>query len=131
VHAHTYDYAIVRVVPKVERAEFVNVGVVLSCPSRDFLEARIDLDTARVVALDPSIDLAMVKRHLEAIPVICAGGELAGAIGKLSPRQRFHWLVAPRSTVIQMSPVHSGQCSDPEKALERLLDKMVRTPAGA
>ena len=131
MHAHAYDYAIVRVVPKVERAEFVNVGVVLSCPSRDFLEARIDLNAERVVALDPGVDLALVKRHLEAIPVICAGGELAGAIGKLSPRQRFHWLVAPRSTVIQMSPVHSGQCSDPEKALERLLDKMVRTPAGA
>jgi Protein of unknown function (DUF3037) len=131
VHAHTYDYAIIRVVPKVERAEFVNVGVVLSCPSRDFLEARLDLNAERVVALDAGVDLALVKRHLEAIPVICAGGELAGAIGKLSPRQRFHWLVAPRSTVIQMSPVHSGQCSDPEKALERLLDTMVRTTAGA
>src|SRR5690606_30878711 len=99
------------------------------CPSRDYLDARIELDEDRVLALDPKVDLATVKRHLEAIPIICHGGEPAGPIGRLSPRERFHWLVAPRSTIIQMSPVHSGRCSDPAAALERLLDTMVRTPA--
>lgn len=126
MHAHTYDYAIVRVVPKVERAEFVNVGVIVSCPERDFLEARIELDENRVLALDPTIDLATVRRHLNAIPRICRGGESAGAIGKLPARERFHWLVAPRSTIVQTSPVHSGRCAEPEQALERLLDRMVR-----
>ncbi|MBN1238909.1 MAG: DUF3037 domain-containing protein [Gammaproteobacteria bacterium] len=130
VHAHTYDYAIVRVVPKVERAEFVNVGVILSCPGRNYLEARIELDERRVSALDPTLDLATVRRHLDAIPVVCRGGDSAGAIGKLSPRERFHWLVAPRSTIIQTSPVHSGRCTEPDRALERLLDTMVR-PAHA
>jgi hypothetical protein len=129
VHAYTYDYAVIRVVPKVERAEFVNAGIILSCPSLDFLEARIELDEARVAALDPNVDLATVRRHLEAIPIICGGGAQAGAIGKLSPRERFHWLVAPRSTIIQTSPVHTGRCSDPAAALERLLDTMVRTPS--
>lgn len=130
MHAHTYDYAIIRVVPKVERAEFVNVGVILSCQALDFLAARIALDERRVAALDPNIDFAMLKRHLDAIPVICAGGDGAGPIGKLSSRERFHWLVAPRSTIIQMSPVHSGRCSDPAAALERVLDTMVRTSGG-
>jgi hypothetical protein len=131
VHAHTYDYAVIRVVPKVERAEFINAGIILSCPSLDFLEARIDLDEARVTALDPNVDLATVRRHLEAIPIICRGGEQAGAIGKLSPRERFHWLVAPRSTIIQTSPAHTGRCTDPSAALERLLETMVRTPTRA
>jgi hypothetical protein len=131
VHAHTYDYAIIRVVPKVERAEFVNAGVILSCPSLDYLDARIELDEDRVAALDPSVDLVAVRRHLEAIPIVCEGGERAGAIGKLSARERFHWLVAPRSTIIQMSPVHTGRCNDPLAALERLLDTMVRLPGSA
>jgi hypothetical protein len=128
VHAHTYDYAVVRVVPKVERAEFVNVGVILSCPSRDFLDARIELDECRVHALDPTVDLPTVRRHLEAIPIVCRGGAQAGPIGRLTSRERFHWLVAPRSTIIQTSPVHTGRCSDPAATLERLLDTMVRAP---
>lgn len=127
--AHTYDYAIIRVVPKVERAEFVNAGAILSCPALDFLDARIDLDAQRVAALDPGIDLALVRRRLDAIPIICRGGDRAGAIGRLSQRERFHWLVAPRSTIIQTSPVHTGRCRDPAAALERLLDTMVRTPS--
>jgi hypothetical protein len=127
VHDHcTYDYAIIRVVPKVERAEFVNVGVIVSCPARQFLEARIELDEARVAALDSSLDLPMVKAHLAAIPTVCAGGEQAGAIGRLSQRERFHWLVAPRSTIIQTSPVHTGSCRELDDVLERLLDTMVR-----
>ena len=104
----TYDYAIVRVVPKVERAEFVNVGVIVSCPTRDLLLARIELDEQRLVALDPTIDLEQVRAHLAAIPLVCAGGEHAGPIGRLSQRERFHWLVAPRSTIIQTSPTHTG-----------------------
>lgn len=128
MHAHTYDYAVIRVVPRVERAEFVNVGVILSCPSLDYLDALIELDERRVRALDPQVNLPAVKRHLEAIPIVCRGGEQAGVIGRLTPRERFYWLVAPRSTVIQISPVHTGRCVDPGAALERLLETMVRPP---
>jgi hypothetical protein len=127
VHDHcTYDYAIVRVVPKVERAEFVNVGVIVSCPAKAYLGARIELDEARLRAVDATIDLEAVRAHLAAIPLICAGGEQSGPIGKLSQRERFHWLVAPRSTIIQTSPAHTGTCREPEAALERLLERMVR-----
>jgi hypothetical protein len=127
----TYDYAVIRVVPRVERAEFVNVGVIVSCPGRDLLEARIELDEQRLAALDPSIDLAHVARHLAVIPLICAGGDGAGPIGRLPARERFHWLTAVRSTIIQCSPVHTGQCSASEDVLERLLDTMVRPPGAA
>ena len=126
----TYDYAIVRVVPKVDRAEFVNAGVIVSCPKLDLLLARIELDERRLLALDPTIDLEAVRTHLAAIPVICAGGEQAGPIGKLSQRERFYWLVAPRSTIIQMSPTHTGSARDLEAVAERLLETMVRRPAG-
>jgi hypothetical protein len=122
----TYDYAVIRVVPRVEREEFVNVGVIVSCHEREFLEARIELDEHRVRALDPKADLEAVRAHLATIPVICAGGEGAGPIGKLTPRERFRWLVAPRSTVIQVSPAHTGRSADPAAALEKLLDAMVR-----
>jgi hypothetical protein len=121
-----YDYAIVRVVPKVERGEFINVGVIVSCPARDFLEARIELDEQRLVALDATIDLESIRTHLASIPAICAGGAAAGPIGLLTPRQRFDWLIAPRSTIIQTSAAHTGTCADPEKAIEHLLDTMVR-----
>ena len=120
-----YDYAVIRVVPKVDREEFINAGVILSCPDRSFLEARIKLNESRLLALDPSVDLEMVRTHLATIPTICHGGEDAGTIGQLPQRQRFHWLVAPRSTIIQTSPVHTGRCSDPEAALEQLIAKMV------
>ena len=125
-----YDYAIVRVVPKVERGEFVNAGVIVSCPERDFLGARIELDEARLLALDPAVDLDAVQTHLASIPLICRGGDRAGPIGRLSPRERFHWLVAPRSTVIQTSPMHAGSCRDPEAVLEHLLATMVRATPG-
>ena len=124
----TYDYAIIRVVPKVEREEFVNVGVIVSCPAREFLEARIELDERRLMALDPAADVETIRAHLATIPAICAGGEQGGPIGRLSQRQRFHWLVAPRSTVIQTSAVHSGSGNNPAAVLERLLDTMVRPP---
>ena len=125
----TYDYAIVRVVPKVERAEFVNVGVILSCPARDVLLAKIEVDEPRLMALDPTLDLESVRTHLAAIPKICAGGEQAGPIGRLSPRERFYWLVAPRSTIIQTSPTHTGSACDLEAVVERLLQTMVRPPS--
>jgi DUF3037 family protein len=130
VHDHyPYDYAVFRVVPRVEREEFVNVGVIVSCPARDFLEARIELDEQRLMALDSALDVESIRAHLATIPAICAGGEQAGPIGQLSQRERFHWLVAPRSTAIQTSPVHTGWCKDPTEVLEHLVDTMVRPAA--
>jgi hypothetical protein len=124
----SYDYAIVRVVPRVEREEFINVGVIVSCPQQGFLEARIEVDESRLKALDPGIDIEATRAHLASIPAICTGGSQGGTIGKLSPRERFDWLVAPRSTIIQTSKVHTGRCSDPGSLLEHLLNTMVRRP---
>ena len=121
-----FDYAIIRVVPRVEREEFINAGVIVSCPAKEFLKAKVELDRGRLYALDPLLDPAIVEKHLDAIPLICAGGAGAGPIGLLPPRSRFHWLVAPRSTIIQTSPVHTGLCEDGNEMLERLLDRMVR-----
>ena len=123
-----FDYAVIRVVPWVEREEFVNTGVILSCPGRRFLEARIELDTRRLAALAPGFDAAPFRNSFDAIARICAGGDGAGPIGRLTQRERFHWLVAPRSTVIQTSPVHSGLCADPEETLDHLVATMVRVP---
>ena len=125
---HAYDYALIRVVPRVERGETINVGVVLSCPGVDFLDAAIELDEARLRALDETLDMAAIRAHLAAFPVICRGGADAGPIGSLPQRSRFHWLVSPRSTIIQMSPVHTGRTPDPAAALQRLIDTMVRRP---
>ena len=126
---YPYDYAVFRVVPRVEREEFVNVGVIVSCPARGFLEARIELNEQRLAAMDSTLDLESIRAHLLTIPAICAGGAQAGPIGQLSQRERFHWLVAPRSTIIQSSPVHTGYCKDPADVLERLLNTMVRPAA--
>jgi len=124
----SFDYAIVRVVPRVEREEFINTGVILFCRTERFLGALIELNTERLRVLAPDIDLLLVQRHLNLIPLICSGGIEAGSIGRLSQSERFHWLVSPRSTIIQTSPVHSGICSDPEAALQHLLETMVRRP---
>jgi hypothetical protein len=126
---HTYDYAIIRVVPRVERGEMINVGVIVSCPAVDFLDARIEIDETRLRALDPALDLDEVRAHLAAIPLVCRGGAEAGHIGALPQRSRWHWLVSPRSTIIQMSPVHTGRTANPQQALERLLNTMVRHSA--
>jgi hypothetical protein len=123
---HTYDYAVVRVVPRVERAEFVNAGIIVSCDVARILQATIELDEAAVLALDARVDLDLLKRTLASIPKICAGGAAAGDIGKMTSRERFHWLVAPRSTIVQTSPVHTGQCERLTDALEHLMNTMVR-----
>jgi hypothetical protein len=124
----TYDYAIIRVVPKVDREEFVNVGVIVSCATRRFLDARIELYEQRLLAIDPTLDTETIRSHLAVIPLLCAGGEQAGSIGQLPQRERFHWLVAPRSTMIQTSRVHTGLCNDLATVLDHLLETMVRPP---
>lgn len=123
-----FEYALLRVVPRVERGEFINAGVVLYCQDARFLEARIHLDHERLRALDPRLDPEIILAHLESARRVCAGGPDAGAVGLLPPVQRFGWLVAPRSTVVQPSPVHTGLAEDPEEAIERLLRVMVRAP---
>ena len=126
-----YDYAVVRVVPRVERGESINVGVILSCPEVEFLDARIELDETRLLALDPAVDVEGIRAHLATIPRVCRGGPDAGPIGELPQRARFHWLVSPRSTIIQISPVHTGRTPDPAACLDHLLQTMVRRPAPA
>ena len=124
--AHSsFDYAVLRVVPRVEREEFLNAGVILFCRTQRFLGALIHLDKQRVQALAPQLDLDFVSQHLNRIPLICAGDRQTGSIGLLSQSERFHWLVSPRSTIIQTSPVHSGLCSDPAATLERLFKHLV------
>jgi hypothetical protein len=126
-----FDYAVLRVVPRVERDEFINAGVILYCRSLDFLGARASLDRARVSALFPGValDLDAIERTLALVPRICAGDPAAGPIARLTQAERFHWLVAPRSTIAQVSPVHAGLCEDPAAMLDHLFDRMVRTPS--
>ena len=118
----TYDYALIRVVPRVERGEFINAGVILFCRMQQFLGAQITLDQSRLLALDPTCNLERVEVQLAIINQICVGH---GPIGTLDLADRFHWLVAPRSTIIQPSPVHCGLCTNPQATLERLLNRMV------
>ena len=121
-----FQYAIVRVIPRVERGECLNAGVVLFCRPRRFLAAAVALDEERLRALDPEVDLGAVRGHLDALCRIAAGDPAAGPIAALPPSERFHWLVAPASTIIQCSPVHTGLTDDPEGELERLLARLVR-----
>ena len=125
----SFDYALVRVVPHVERGEFINVGVILFCRSLCRLLARIELAPARLAALTPEFDLSQVQAQLDLILRICAGGDGAGLFTELSQAERFHWLVSPRSTVIQVSPVHCGLCTDPEVALNDLFERLVAPPS--
>jgi hypothetical protein len=127
----TYDYAIVRAVPRVDRGEFINAGVIVCCAPHDYLQARIELDETRLRTLDPDADVGALRTALAAIPAVCAGGESAGALGRLSLRERFDWLVAPRSASIQMSPVHTGRAANLDDAIEHLLDRLVRRNANA
>jgi hypothetical protein len=121
----SFDYAIVRVVPRVERDEFVNAGAIVFCRTRRFLGARVALDARRLAALAPWLDIPEVERHLATIPLICAGGPGSGSIGALPLAERFHWLVAPRSAMIQTSPVHTGLCDSPAEQLDWLLESVV------
>jgi hypothetical protein len=121
-----YSWAIIRVVPRVERGECINVGVVLFARTRRFLEARIELDPSRLRALAAEVDLAAIERHLRTFEAIAAGRAEGGPVAALPPSDRFHWLTSPRSTVIQTSPVHIGRADDPAGALEELLDAFVR-----
>jgi hypothetical protein len=123
-----YSYAIVRVVPRVERGEFVNVGVVLFSRELDFLEVRVEVDEERLRSLAPGVDLATVERHLAIFRAVAVGAPEGGPIAALPQPERFHWLVAPRSTMIQTSPTHVGRSPDPEAALEDLLSQFVRAP---
>jgi len=117
----SYDYAYIQVVPRVEYYEFINAGVILLCRTKRFLGARIVLEPTRLQAFAPYLALEVVQAHLDLIPRICAG---EGPIGQFERTERFHWLVAPHSTVIQCSPVHSGLCHDPAAALDLLIQKM-------
>lgn len=121
----SFDYAIMRVVPRVERQEFINAGVVVFCLEKRYLAARVHLDRERLKALWPEADADLVSEHLEAIPRICAGDPAAGEIAKLSQRERFHWLISARSTIIQPSPVHTGVCEEMDGLLERLAQQFL------
>lgn len=127
----SYDYAILRVVPRVERDEFINVGVILFCRARNFLGALTHVDEPRLLALAPGLDLEQVRRQLQFILLVCAGNAEAGSIARMSRSERFHWLVAPHSTLIQSSPVHCGLCDNPEAALHHLLRTMVAVTKNA
>lgn len=120
-----YDYAVIRVVPCVERGEFINVGIILFCRTRRFLGALIEFDEARLDAFAPQIDREMLWKQLNYLQIVSSGKPESGPIGQLSQSERFHWIVSPRNTVIQTSPAHSGICDDPEKTLHVLLHKMV------
>jgi hypothetical protein len=127
----SFDYAPVWVVPRVERDEVVAAGLVMRCLARDFLLARVAVDEPRLRALDPAIDLPRIERHLEAIVRVSAGDPADGPVARLPPRDRWHWLVAPRSAVIQIGPVHVGLCEEPRAAFDRLFAELMRVPQPA
>jgi len=120
-----FQYTVIRVVPRVERGETVNAGVVLLCRPKRYLGARIELDEARLSSIAPGVDADVIRPHLAAVERIAAGDPAAGPIARLSPAERFHWLSAPSSTVIQPSPVHTGLTTDPAAELERLFRALV------
>ncbi|WP_274917385.1 DUF3037 domain-containing protein [Streptomyces sp. WZ-12] len=121
-----FEYALLKVVPRVERGEMINAGVVVYCRARRFVEARTHLDEARLLALDPTVDVAGVRAALCAVEGVCAGGARAGQAADDDPGQRFRWLIAPRSTIVQPGPVHTGLTVDPTVEAERLLELLVR-----
>jgi hypothetical protein len=123
---HSFDYTIVRVVPRPERGECVNVGVILYCREANFLGGVIEPDWDRIMALDPGVDQAEIARHLRYLENVIAGDRAAGPIAEMPPSKRFHWLSGPRSTVVQVAPMHSGLTVDPEASLKRLVEAMVR-----
>ncbi len=126
-----FEYAIIRVVPRVERGEFINVGVVLFCRGRRYLNAKVEFNRSRMLALAPDLDLPFVETQLSWIPLVCTGGAAGGPIGLLPQPERFRWLAAPRSTIVQPSPVHCGTCVEPAEALNQLMASMVHPVAEA
>ncbi len=122
---HLFEYAVVRIVPRVEREEFLNVGVVVYCAGKRFLQAKYELDKARITAFACKTDIAEIEAYLLAFERICAGRIDGGAIARLPTAERFRWLTATRSTVVQCSKVHPGLCADPNEMLERLYAQMV------
>ena len=125
-----FEYAVLRVVPRVERGESMNAGVLLYCRARGFLGARVELDEHRLRALDPGADAEAVRAALRAVADVCSGAPAAGPAGREDPGRRFRWLTAPRSTVVQPGPVHTGITADPAAELDRLLDVLVRPLRG-
>ncbi|MEV7195999.1 DUF3037 domain-containing protein [Streptomyces sp. NPDC093510] len=121
-----FEYALVRVVPRVERGEQFNAGVVVYCRAKSFVAARTHLDEAKLLALDPAADVAGIRAALGAVERVCRGGEAAGQAERDDAGRRFRWLIAPRSTVVQPGPVHTGLTADPEAEVDRLLDLLVR-----
>ncbi|WP_026248730.1 DUF3037 domain-containing protein [Streptomyces sp. LaPpAH-108] len=121
-----YEYALIRVVPRVERGERINAGVIVYCRAHDYVGARTHLDEARLLALDPEADVAGIRAALGAVERICAGGEGAGQAAGDDAGRRFRWLIAPRSAVVQPGSVHTGLTADPVAETERLLDLLVR-----
>ncbi|MFF5445340.1 DUF3037 domain-containing protein [Streptomyces sp. NPDC012888] len=121
-----FEYALVRVVPRMERGECFNAGVIVYCRARSFVAARTHLDETKLLALDPAADVTGVRAALRAVEGVCAGGEQAGQAAGDDPGRRFRWLIAPRSTVVQPGPVHTGLTADPQAEVERLLDLLVR-----
>ncbi|WP_374759000.1 DUF3037 domain-containing protein [Dyadobacter chenwenxiniae] len=123
---HLFEYAVIRVVPRVEREEFINVGVILFCPSKRFLECAFEVNAPKLRALSAGIDLDEVTAYLHAFQWICSGKKEGGSIAALPPASRFRWLTATRSTVIQSSKVHPGFCQDPDLCLSKLFDHLVK-----
>ncbi|MET7482744.1 DUF3037 domain-containing protein [Streptomyces sp. NPDC005538] len=121
-----FEYALLRVVPRVERGEQINAGVLVYCRARSYVGARTHLDEARLLALDPDADVAGIRAALGAVEGVCAGGDAAGQAARDDAGRRFRWLIAPRSTVVQPGPVHTGLTLDPAAEAERLLDLLVR-----
>lgn len=121
----SFDYAMLRVVPRVERQEFLNTGVIVLCRERRYLAAKVTIDEARLYALWPHLAIEAVRQHTDAVVRICNGDSSAGPIATLSQSERFHWLTSPRSTIIQTSPVHTGICQDTEVLLDRLYAQMI------
>ena len=121
----SFEYAVLRIVPRVEREEFINAGVIVFCLAQKFLRARVEVDEERLRAFCPDLEIDHMRDHLHAFERVAEGSTDAGPVAALSIRQRFHWLVAPRSTVIQVSPVHAGMCESPEDVLNELFRKLV------
>ncbi|MBA4852117.1 DUF3037 domain-containing protein [Emticicia sp. BO119] len=122
---YLYEYAVVRIVPLVEREEFLNVGVILYCPKKGFLKVRYHLDEARLKAFSCSLEVSELAAYLHTLERICMGGKNGGPIGMLPIASRFRWLTATRSTIIQTSKIHPGFCIEPEETLDRLYEQLV------